>query len=84
MGIKIIIFLFVFIIAFFVYKFISYQLRKTTEESRRIIEECKTEEERIKELNILKKKNIKRSILYYFLFMVVFIFLFLFFTSIWR
>ena len=71
MWIKLIIFFVIFIIAFFVNKVISYQLKKSTEESRRIIKECKTEEERVKELNILKKRNIKRSILYYFLFMVV-------------
>lgn len=73
MWIKIIIFFAIFIIAFFIYKFISFQLEKSTDESKRIIKECKTEEEQIKKLNTLKKINIKRAILCYFVFIIVFI-----------
>lgn len=73
MWIKIIIFFAIFIIAFFIYKFISFQLEKSTDESKRIIKECKTEEEQIKKLNTLKKINIKRAIICYFVFIIVFI-----------
>lgn len=48
---------------FFVYKFIAYQLKQSKDESIKIINECKTENEMIEKLNSLKKKNIKRSFL---------------------
>lgn len=61
------------LITFIIYKLISHQLEKRKEESIRIINECKTENEKKDKLNALKRKNIKRSILHYFVFMIVLI-----------
>ena len=58
--------IFVFLVGFAVYKFISKELKKSLESQQKILEECKTEEERKEALRNLKRKNIKKSIIFYF------------------
>ena len=58
--------IFVFLVGYVVYKFISKELKKSLGNQQKIMEECKTEEERKEALRILKKKNIKKSIIFYF------------------
>lgn len=43
--------------------YVHTQLKQSKDESIKIINECKTENEMIEKLNSLKKKNIKRSFL---------------------
>lgn len=70
MFLKIIIPIVLLLIFLSFYKLISWQLKKQLNEAEKIIKECKTEEERQKSLAMLKKKNIKRSLASYLLFMV--------------
>ena len=63
---KIIFIVFVFLVGFIVYKFISKELKKSLEIQKKILNDCKTEEERTDALNNLKRNNIKKSIIFYF------------------
>lgn len=70
MLLRIIILVVLLLIFLSFYKIISWQLKKQLNEAEKIIKECKTEEECQKSLAMLKKKNIKRSLASYLLFMV--------------
>lgn len=70
MVVRIIILIFVILLSLSIYKIISSYVKKQLRESERIISECKTEEERQSTLNMLKKKNMKRAMLSYLLFVV--------------
>ena len=56
---------FVLTVALIVYKIISFMMKKASEESTKILNECKTEEERQFALKNLQKKNIKKGLIFY-------------------
>ena len=58
--------IFVFLLSFTVYKYISKELKKTSKTQQKIMKECKTEDERKEALRNLKRKNIKKSLIFYF------------------
>ena len=51
------------LLAFVVYKVISREMKKSLEVQIKILNECKTEEEREAALKLLKRKNIKKVII---------------------
>jgi hypothetical protein len=55
--------IFIICTALVIYKLISRELKKNSEIQKKIINECKSEEERNIALNKLKRKNIKRELL---------------------
>ena len=66
-----------FLIAFFaaavgftVYKVVSLMMKKSSEESSKILTECKTDEERKIALKNLQKKNIRKALLFYLIMMI--------------
>lgn len=63
--------LFVFFVGFIVYKWISIELKKSLKNQEKIINECKTEEERINSLKRLKKHNIRKAVLIYLSILIV-------------
>lgn len=67
---RIIILIVIILISLSVYKLISWQLKKQLLEAERISKESKTEEERTNALRELKRKNIVKSIISYFVFIL--------------
>ena len=66
-----------FLIAFFVpavgftvYKLVSLMMKKESEESSKILNECKTDEERTIALKNLQKKNSRKALLFYLIMMI--------------
>ncbi len=55
----------VILVGFVVYKLISREMKKSLETQTKILQECKTEEERAAALQLLKRKNIKKSLMIY-------------------
>ena len=70
MVIRFLVFIFIILIAFAIYKFISWQLKKAQKETTDILKECKSEEERTIALKNIKRKNVKRGIIIYVLFLI--------------
>ena len=65
MLVRFLVIVFVITIALIVYKIISFMMKKASEETSRILNECKTEEERQVALKKLQKKNIKKGLIFY-------------------
>ena len=65
MLIRVLVTVFVIAIALIVYKVITLMMKKATDESSRILKECKSEEERQIALKNLQKKNIKKCLIFY-------------------
>ena len=65
MLIRVLVTVFVIVIALIVYKVITLMMKKATDESSRILKECKSEEERQIALKNLQKKNIKKCLIFY-------------------
>lgn len=63
--IELILFAVIVLVGFTVYKLISREMKKSLEVQTRILQECKTEEEREAALQLLKRKNIKKSVMIY-------------------
>lgn len=53
----------VILVGFVVYKLISREMKKSLETQTKILQECKTEEERNAALKLLKRKNSKKVII---------------------
>lgn len=53
------------LVGFVVYKLISKEMKKSLEAQTKILNEYKTEEERAAALQLLKRKNIKKSVMIY-------------------
>ena len=68
--VKIFILLFALIVCFVAYKLFSRQIKKSSEIQKKIMDEYETEEEREKALKILKRKNVKKAIVIYLLFLI--------------
>lgn len=66
--IYIIISFFCFIVFLVTYKFISCELKKASERMARILAECKTEEEKLEAMKIVKRKNMMRILKFVLLF----------------
>lgn len=59
--IELILFAVIVLVGFVVYKLISREMKKSLEAQTKVLNECKTEEEREAALKLLKRKNIKKS-----------------------
>lgn len=67
MIIKILVSIFTILIAVVVYKLVLWMLKKAKDESIKILNECKTEEERANALKAARRRNLIRAIIFYML-----------------
>lgn len=61
---------FVAVVGFTVSKVVSLMIKKASEESSKILNECKTDEERTIALKNLQKKNSRKALLFYLIMMI--------------